>query len=403
MMSEIESRKLSELLESLESGGRPKGGVANIRTGIPSIGGEHITRRGGFDLSEIRYVPEDYFRSMRRGKVRRHDILLVKDGATTGKVAFVDETFPYKEAAVNEHVFIVRPSKQKVVARYLFFFLYSTVGQSQILSNFHGAAQGGINSSFADNVIVPTPPTKVQEKISAVLEKTYRLKEKREEANQLTNKIIQSIFLKVFGDPLYALDQMPTSELEEVCVQVTDGTHDTPKYVTPETGVPFIMARNVREGKLDFSDIRYVSRKDHEEIIKRSYPRKGDVLYVNIGANRAIAAEVDVDFEFSIKNVALFKPDPTRILSKYLVWLLNYPTFKLHVLSQSRGGAQNFLHLDFLRKLRVPIPRLELQEKFQVSVEIVEKMIQRQQTSTAEIEELFHSLMHKAFRGELVA
>ena len=73
--------QLSEVLEVLESGSRPKGGVGQIESGISSIGGEHITNSGGFDFTEIRYVPEKFYRSLKRGKIRVGDILLVKDGA----------------------------------------------------------------------------------------------------------------------------------------------------------------------------------------------------------------------------------------------------------------------------------------------------------------------------------
>jgi len=109
-MTDWNRYQLSGLLETLESGSRPKGGVRQFEGGIPSIGGEHIDRTGGFDFTEIKYVPEDFYRKLKRGRIEFGDILLVKDGATTGKVALVTEDFPFAEATVNEHVFIPRAS-----------------------------------------------------------------------------------------------------------------------------------------------------------------------------------------------------------------------------------------------------------------------------------------------------
>ncbi|MDQ7780014.1 MAG: hypothetical protein RDV41_09940, partial [Planctomycetota bacterium] len=101
---------LDRLLVSLESGSRPRGGVQNIKEGIPSLGGEHVDENGGFRFEAVKYVPSAFFKSMRRGHIRIGDVLIVKDGATTGKVSLVRDDFPFGVAVVNEHVFVCRPS-----------------------------------------------------------------------------------------------------------------------------------------------------------------------------------------------------------------------------------------------------------------------------------------------------
>ena len=101
---------LGDLLISLESGSRPKGGAVGITTGVPSLSAEHITQYGTFDFSSLRFVPREFYEQMTRGHIKRSDILIVKDGATTGKTAFVDDTFPFDEAVGNEHVFLCRPN-----------------------------------------------------------------------------------------------------------------------------------------------------------------------------------------------------------------------------------------------------------------------------------------------------
>ena len=95
---------LELILLSLESGARPKGGVTADSGEIPSIGGEHVDDAGGFYFTKIKRIPRSFFEGMRVGRIASLDILVVKDGATTGKTSLVREDFPYKEAAVNEHV-----------------------------------------------------------------------------------------------------------------------------------------------------------------------------------------------------------------------------------------------------------------------------------------------------------
>ena len=109
---------------------------------------------------------------MRRGKIAIGDVLVVKDGATTGKVSLVRDSFPHKDAVVNEHVFLCRCDK-RVDPRYVFWYLSSEEGQREILSDFRGAAQGGISQRFADLVQIPLIPIREQRKIVGEIEKQF--------------------------------------------------------------------------------------------------------------------------------------------------------------------------------------------------------------------------------------
>ena len=192
---------LSELLTTLESGSRPRGGVRGIAEGVPSIGGEHLNYNGRFNLDSVKYVPKDFAAAMIKGRIHRQDILMVKDGATTGKTAFVDSHFPFDDAVVNEHVFICRPAKG-IEPRFLFRFLMSKDGQEGILENFKGSAQGGINQTFAPNTKVPLAPLDEQRRIVAKLEKLEKLLGQVDACQQRLAKILA--LLKRFRQAVFA-------------------------------------------------------------------------------------------------------------------------------------------------------------------------------------------------------
>ena len=97
---------LDTVTADLQTGKRPKGGAKE--SGIPSLGAEHLDKSGGFKLTKLKYVDEDFFFNMKSGIIQKDDIIIVKDGATTGKVSYVNSDFPLKEACINEHVFILR-------------------------------------------------------------------------------------------------------------------------------------------------------------------------------------------------------------------------------------------------------------------------------------------------------
>ncbi len=159
--------KLGELVE-LETGKRAKGGALKEGT-VASIGGEHILESGEIMWDNIKFIPEElYDQSLSQGKIKLNDILVVKDGATTGKVALV-RNLPYVKAAVNEHVFIVRSNDtQKLDTRFLFYILNSSICQNQIKRRFHGVV-GGINRSDFRTIQIALPPIAEQKAIVKIL------------------------------------------------------------------------------------------------------------------------------------------------------------------------------------------------------------------------------------------
>ena len=95
--------------------------------------------------------------------------------------------------------------------------------------------------------------------------------------------------------------------LSELSNKITDGTHDTPKPTT--SGVPFLTAIHVKDGFVDYLNCYYLEQEVHNSIYKRCNTEKDDLLIVNIGAGTATCAINTADYEFSLKNVALVKPN----------------------------------------------------------------------------------------------
>ncbi len=131
--------------------------------------------------------------------------------------------------------------------------------------------------------------------------------------------------------------------LLECCSKITDGTHDTPKPV--ETGVPFLTAIHVKENNIDYQSCYYLLESVHRIIYNRCNPEKNDVLMVNIRAGVATTALVNVDYEFSLKNVALLKPALSKIIGLFLNYWQIYSKSRI-INSISTGGAHPFLSLN---------------------------------------------------------
>ena len=167
-MNDISYTLLSKVLVSPISGKRPSGGVSSDTEGVPSIGGENILVNGGMTYEELKKIPISFFKNMPKGKLLRHDVLINKDGAQTGKVGLYEGEFD--EAAVNEHVFILRARDQlELNQNYLYYCVLLTETRNKIERRITGSAQPGLNSSFVNAVDIPLCSIVKQEKITTIL------------------------------------------------------------------------------------------------------------------------------------------------------------------------------------------------------------------------------------------
>ena len=144
------------------------------------------------------------------------------------------------------------------------------------------------------------------------------------------------------------------------CVlDVRDGTHDSPKYYNE--GIPFVTSKNLKNGTIDFSTCKLISKEDSLKYNERSRVDDYDILFAMIGTigNPTI---VKKDRDFSIKNVALFKNISRDLLSEnWVKCVLECVTSKMK--SDAQGGLQPFVSLDFLRNYIMPLPPTSEQKR----------------------------------------
>jgi len=143
-------------------------------------------------------------------------------------------------------------------------------------------------------------------------------------------------------------------------IDVRDGTHDSPKYQA--AGVPLVTSKNLVNGEIDFSTCAFISDTDHAAISKRSAVCDGDILYAMIGTigNPVIVTK---EFEFSIKNVALFKFNNDGIYNRFIYHYLKSNLVERQFNKNARGGTQKFVSLGNIRDLLIPLPSLKEQKR----------------------------------------
>jgi type I restriction enzyme, S subunit len=207
----------------------------------------------------------------------------------------------------------------------------------------------------------------------------------------------------MFGDPVVNPMGWDVSRLSEVCIKITDGTHHSP--VPQENGFPYVTAKHVKEYGLDFERRpTYVDENAHIEIYKRCSPELGDVLYIKDGATTGIACINTFKEQISLlSSLALIKPKPEILGSYYLSYWLNHNGMKAKLIREYMSGAaiQRFT-LKKIKTFQITTPPIALQVEFSNTVRSIDNQKALVQEGLRKSENLFQSLLQKAFKGELM-
>lgn len=288
--------------------------------------------------------------------------------------------------------------KDSLDTRYLLWFWLS---QSRILNLLgSGATVKGITLDQIGDLRIPLPPVEEQKRIAAILDKADAIRRKREQAIQLADEFLRSLFLDMFGDPILNPKGWLLEDLSNVTARITDGEHLNPLFA--EDGLSMVMAGHVLESGVSFLGTRKVSLEDGERFRRKCRPELGDLLLVSRGATIGRCCVLTDSSPFCLMgSVILIKPNRERLCSQYLQALFRSPAYRGLLFKTSGSSAQQAIYLQHLGTLKVPLPPISLQEEYSDYAGKVSKTYRVFSKAVEETSSLMDSLSHRAFRGEI--
>ena len=151
--------------------------------------------------------------------------------------------------------------------------------------------------------------------------------------------------------------------LPELCVlPITDGTHQTPTYTDKANGIPFLSSKDVTSQKIDWTNIKYITKDLHEILYKRIAPQKNDILLAKNGTT-GVAAIVEDERVFDIYvTLAVIRPS-NFIDPKFLLYIINSVFCKKQFNDHLTGIGLPNLHLTDIKKTIIPVPPYKEQVK----------------------------------------
>ena len=283
---------------------------------------------------------------------------------------------------------------------YLYYFLKNQKLFNYVVFNSERTAgQDGVKKELLETYKIPLPPLKEQKRIAAILDKADAIRRKRKEVIALTEELLRSTFLDMFGDPVTNPKAWEIKTLGEVCSRVTVGYVGSMASEYIEDGIPWLRSLNISRNRIVFDNIKYVSREFHRRLNKSSL-LPGDVVSIRTGNAGVTAVIPDSLVEANCSDLIVMTCGKS-ILPKFLAETLNMLLGDRDGGSGLTGAIQKHFNITRAKTLAIPIPPLEEQKKW---AEVTQKMELTQSNlsdSEENLDNLFNSLLQKAFRGEL--
>ncbi|SRR6266487_554979 len=300
--------------------------------------------------------------------------------------------------------FHVLRAKGRVVPEWVYYFVSLPELRKEGQRRMTGTAgQKRVPASFLEEHSIPVPLPAVQEKIVLALRRAERLKETRERANQLTNKIIQSVFLKTFGDPLTNPRDWPIRTIGEVTVYHQQGFYTNQEYTS--TGTPILRISDITEsGEILYENAPLLDIPQRD--VDKFQPKVGDLLVARSGVSLgrcAIFRREDFPCVYGAYLIR-FRFNSHLVLPEYVqAFLMSGGILSGVRRDISHKSAQPNINAQEIKQITIPIPPLPLQVRFSECLISVQKVTKTQTQSTQAIKVLFETVMHKAFSGGLAA
>jgi type I restriction enzyme S subunit len=306
------------------------------------------------------------------------------------------------EACIGRGLSAIRCKRDVVVMKYLLHYLRTN--ENKIADLGTGSTFKAITISELKKLQIPLPPLDQQKKIASILDAADAYMQKTKALIKKYDELTQSLFLDMFGDPVKNEKGWEKVKMSKFCeFENGDRSSNYPSGDDiKQTGKLFLSSGDIQKGKFKVRDSKFISLEKFNSI-KRGKCRRGDILMTLRGNGTGKSAVFDCQYDEGFINaqMVIIRPND-KCLSNYLVFQLNFPQIFKKLINLNSGSAQPQLSASSVKEFEVFLPCIDLQNQFAERVQAIEQQKARAQASYEKAEELFNSLLQKAFNGELV-
>jgi len=363
---------------------------------VPILKANNIQEEG-IDTSDLIYIhrskvkPEQF--------IKKGDLLLA---ASSGSKEIVGKNIHFEwdfDGSFGAFCKLVRP-KKNINPRYLATFFKSVPYKRHIRKLLSGSLINNLKNEYIDSLLIPDISDDDQLHIANLITKAENLIAQRKESIRLLDEFLKSTFLEMFGDPVRNEKDWVTDNCDNL-FNMKLGKMLSAKNYTGDSLFPYLRNVNVKWGEIDLSDVKEM---DFSNIELDNYSLKAGDILVCEGGEVGKTAILKSDLKgFCFQNALhrLRIKDTSRIKAQYFYWLMFIGVKKGMISRLTISVTIAHFTMEKFKKLKIPVPPIEIQTQFAQIVEKTEAIKIQYQQSLQELENLYGSLSQQAFRGVL--
>lgn len=325
-----------------------------------------------------------------------HSILVCCIGATIGKVGYAP-----RSVASNQQINALVFDKSAVYPR--FGFYACTLLKPTMLGMSGSTTLPIVSKSKFQQLCIPVPPLPEQRRIAAILDKADAIQQKRIEGIRLTEDLLRSVFLEMFGESSELSHRWKTVPFEQIVDSTKLGLVRGSPQITESGEYPYLRMDGILgDGHLQLNPIK---RTDATSTESREFRlQKNDFLFNTrnsselVGKTALFESDEVVLFNNNIMRVRF----TNKVRPQYMIGLFQTPFIQKQLDSRKSGTTSVFaIYAKNLNTVEIPLPPVALQERFCDLRNRLQSIREARQTGYREANSLFHSLVQRTFRGEL--
>jgi type I restriction enzyme S subunit len=370
--------------------------------GIPFLRAQNIINGGVLLNEDLLFIDKDtHNKELKRSHIINGDILLTIAG-TIGRTAIVRNID--RVLNCNQAVAIIRLGDSKIFPEYLCHYIASPIAQAQFKKGVVFATIPNLSLSQIKKLQIPLPPLPQQQKIAAILDAADALRQNDKALIAKYDELTQALFLDMFGDPVSNPRGWKKTTGRKVFKLIGGAAFKSTDY--SNDGIPLIRIGAVNKGYFDKSQLVFLPL-DFNSRYKKYLVYPNDLLITLTGTvgkddyGNAFSLEKDFEKYFLNQRVAKITLDEFYNYT-FIKFYLKQKRVKSELIGVSRGVRQANISNEDFYKLEVIQPSINIQNQFAERVALIEQQKAIAQMSLEKSEDLFNSLLHKAFKRELV-
>ena len=348
--------------------------------------------------SKTVFVNPEYLNSKSEFIVEKGDILIALSGATTGKFGFYNFDYP---SLLNQRIGLLKSGlSKKLNSKYFYFYL--SILKIEILRNAGGAAQPNISTKTISDLKIPLPPLPEQKKIAAILDEADRLRQLNQQVLEKYDALTQSLFLEMFGDPVTNPKGWEKNRSEDYVDVLTGYAFKSVDYSKNKEEVKLCGGLIIMPWGINWNKANYW-KSSMTDGLEKYWLSKDDIViamdrpWISSGFKIAMIQSKDIP--------SLLVQRTARIRGKginqiFLYYQYNSIGFKRHA-KPTETTVPHISPKD-IKSFELIIPPFELQNQFADRIRTIETQKSQAQAALKSSEDLFNSLLQKAFKGELI-